>query len=327
MRQKLFEIHNLVQHYPVKGPKINGQKPCVKAVDGISFDIYDGETLGLVGESGCGKTTAGRAILRLLEGTRGEILYQGENLLDKKQSELRPLRKKMQIVFQDPYGCLDPSKTVGQIIARPLQVHNMGAPAEIKARVLELMEVVGLRPEYADRYPHEFSGGQRQRVGIARAVALTPRFIVCDEPVSALDVSIQAQVINLLRDLQKKYKLTYLFISHDLRVVYHISNRVAVMYLGKIVEIADKETLYAHPAHPYTKALLSAIPEAARTAKNKARIHLEGDIPSPLNIPAGCRFHPRCHERRDICGAETPPTVALAPGRLCQCHFAREFSE
>jgi oligopeptide/dipeptide ABC transporter ATP-binding protein len=326
MRQKLFEIDDLVQHYLVKGPKVNGQKPCVKAVDGISFDIYAGETLGLVGESGCGKTTAGRAILRLLEGTRGKILYQGENLLDKKQSELRPLRKKMQIVFQDPYACLDPRKTVGQIIARPLQIHNMGAPAEIKARVLELMEVVGLRPEYASRYPHELSGGQRQRVGIARAVALTPRFIVCDEPVSALDVSIQAQVINLLQELQEKYKLTYLFISHDLRVVYHISNRVMVMYLGKIVELADKADLYANPVHPYTKALLSAIPEVARTAKSKERIRLEGDIPSPLNIPAGCRFHPRCPECRDICRSEAPPTVELAPGHLCRCHFAQAFS-
>ncbi|MDL2219173.1 dipeptide ABC transporter ATP-binding protein [Ruminococcaceae bacterium OttesenSCG-928-O06] len=327
MRQKLFEIKDLYQHYPVKGPKVNGEKPCVKAIDGISFDIFDGETLGLVGESGCGKTTTGRAILRLLEGTRGEILYEGENLVTKKAGEMRPLRKKMQIVFQDPYGCLDPRKTVGQIIARPLQVHAAGSAEEINARVLELMEVVGLRPEYVDRYPHEFSGGQRQRIGIARAVALNPHFIVCDEPVSALDVSIQAQVINLMQALQEKYKLTYLFISHDLRVVHHISDRVAVMYLGKIVEIADKDTLYANPTHPYTRALLSAIPEAAQTAQNKERIHLEGDIPSPLNVPGGCRFHPRCPACRDVCRTEVPPTVELEPGHLCQCHFAEEFSQ
>ena len=326
MSQKLFEIRDLTQYYPLKGRRINGEKPCVRAVDGVSFDIYDGETLGLVGESGCGKTTIGRAVLRLLEGTCGEILYQGESLLRKKPAEMRLLRQKMQIVFQDPYGCLDPSKTVGQIIARPLRLYHVGTPKEIRDRVLELMEVVGLRPEYASRYPHEFSGGQRQRVGIARAVALNPRFIVCDEPVSALDVSIQAQVINLMQTLQRKYQLTYLFISHDLRVVYHISDRVAVMYLGKLMEIADKETLYSNPAHPYTRALLSAIPEAAGTARGDTRIRLEGDIPSPLHIPGGCRFHTRCPACCDICRMEPPPVVELEPGHLCQCHFAEELS-
>lgn len=323
MAEKLLEIKELQKYFPVKGVKDADGKPAVvKAVDDVTFDIFKGEVLGLVGESGCGKTTIGRAILRLNEPTAGEVWFNGTDVLKLKSEALRQLRQEMQIVFQDPYGCLDPRKTVGQLISRPLELHHYGTKAEIRKRTEELMELVGLRPEYYGRYPHEFSGGQRQRIGIARAIALNPQFVVCDEPVSALDVSIQAQVINLMKELQERFDLTYLFISHDLRVVRYICDRVIVMYLGRIVEIADRDKLYSQPAHPYTRALLSAIPEVTKERKASKRIQLQGDVPSPMNIPRGCRFHTRCPQCQEICKTTEPPVKDLGGGHLCACHFA-----
>lgn len=323
MTEKLLEIKDLQQYFPVKGLKdAEGAPAVVKAVDHVTFDIYKGEVLGLVGESGCGKTTIGRAILRLLEPTGGEVLFNKTDILKLKSEAMRQLRQEMQIVFQDPYGCLDPRKTVGQLISRPLELHSYGTKEEIKKRTHQLMELVGLRPEYYGRYPHEFSGGQRQRIGIARAIALNPQFVVCDEPVSALDVSIQAQVINLMKELQEKFDLTYLFISHDLRVVRYICDRVIVMYLGRIMEIAESDELYAHPSHPYTKALLSAIPEVTKERRVRQRVHLQGDVPSPMNIPSGCRFHTRCPLSQEICKTTEPPVKDLGGGHLCACHFA-----
>ncbi|NLZ38211.1 MAG: dipeptide ABC transporter ATP-binding protein [Firmicutes bacterium] len=323
MAEKLLEIKNLQQYFPVKGLKGTDGKPAVvKAVDGVTFDIYKGEVLGLVGESGCGKTTIGRCILRLVEPTGGEVLFNGIDVLKLKDEEMRKLRQEMQIVFQDPYGSLDPRKTVGQLIGRPLELHRYGTKEEIRKRTHELMELVGLRPEYYGRFPHEFSGGQRQRIGIARAIALNPQFVVCDEPVSALDVSIQAQVLNLMKDLQEKFNLTYLFISHDLRVVRYICDRVIVMYLGRIMEIADSNELYDRPVHPYTKALLSAIPEVTKERRERERVRLQGDVPSPINIPGGCRFHTRCPQRQEICKTTEPPVKDLGNGHFCVCHFA-----
>lgn len=317
----LLDVKKLVKHFPIRqGVIFSKQVGAVQAVDDITFNIREGETLGLVGESGSGKTTTGRVILRLIEPTSGEIIFDGTEITELGKDELRELRKEMQIIFQDPYGSLNPRMTVGDIVAEPLQIHNLAKGAEREKRVKELLEIVGLNAFHARRFPHEFSGGQRQRVGIARALAVNPRFIICDEPVSALDVSIQAQVINLLQDLQKEFNLTYLFIAHDLSVVKHISDRVAVMYLGKIVEIADKDALYRNPKHPYTQALLSAIPEADPTIK-KERILLEGDVPSPINPPDGCRFHTRCPKVIPLCRVKEVELVDTGGGHMCACHL------
>jgi oligopeptide transport system ATP-binding protein len=295
----LLEIRNLKKHFPVGEGLFSRGKGAVKAVDGVDLTINEGETLGLVGESGCGKSTLGRAILRLIEPTGGEVIFHGKNLLALSQRELRDMRREMQIIFQDPYASLNPRMRVGDIIGEGLEIHKLAKGNAKRARVMELLHQVGLREDHYARYPHEFSGGQRQRIGIARALAVNPKFIVCDEPVSSLDVSIQAQIINLLQELQDKMHLTYLFISHDLRVVEHISHRVAIMYLGKVVEIAQADAIYREAKHPYTKALLSAVP-MPDISKRRERVVLQGDVPSPVNPPSGCTFHPRCLYREAI---------------------------
>ncbi|MFT7474645.1 MAG: oligopeptide transport system ATP-binding protein [Verrucomicrobiales bacterium] len=330
--EELIRVDDLVKHFPIlKGvfKRVAGQ---VRAVDGLSFSVNSGETVGLVGESGCGKSTTGRLLLRLLEATSGEVWFEGRNLTELGKQELRAARREMQIIFQDPYGSLHPRMTAGQIIAEPIIFHKLfDSKAEVNARVDELMKIVGLSTEARDRYPHEFSGGQRQRIGIARALSLNPKFIVCDEAVSALDVSVQAQVLNLLGDLQDEFGLTYLFISHDLAVVRHITTRIAVMYLGRIVEMSDTDPLFMTPMHPYTEALLSAIvipdPDAAAA---RDRIVLTGDIPSPANPPTGCNFHPRCPYAQERC-REEDPKLRLVPTpdgdtRMVACHFAEELS-
>ena len=319
--QPLLSVRGLTKHFDVSGSMFARDRAIVRAVDGASFDIAPGETLGLVGESGCGKSTAGRTILRLEEPTSGEILFEGRDIMKLDRHELRALRRRMQIVFQDPYSSLDPRKTVGAIVAEPLIVHNL-APSrrEREDRVVELLETVGLSRDHLHRYPHEFSGGQRQRIGIARALAMSPKLIVCDEPVSALDVSVQAQVINLLQDLQERFGLTYLFIAHDLSVVEHISNRVAVMYLGKIVEIARAQDLYASPKHPYSQALLSAVPIPDPKAK-RHRIALKGDLASAESPSQGCRFYHRCPLREPSCVTNEQVLTELAPGHLVACQI------
>ncbi|MDF2682579.1 MAG: hypothetical protein K0R47_3769 [Brevibacillus sp.] len=319
MKQPLVEIKNLKKYFPIRKGMFKKTVGHVKAVDGLDFTIFKGETLGLVGESGCGKSTTGRTILQLLTPTEGEVLYEGKNLLHMKSAEMRKLRKDLQMVFQDPYASLDPRLTVGELIAEPFQIHQLYQGKERDRRVDELLQVVGLHSYHAKRYAHEFSGGQRQRIGIARALALNPKLIVADEPVSALDVSIQSQVINLLQDLQEQFQLTYLFIAHDLSVVKHISDRVGVMYLGRIVELAEKNDLYDSPMHPYTKALLSAVPVPNPLIK-KERIVLQGDVPSPANPPSGCTFHPRCSECMDICRTEKPAFQEVN-GRYVACHL------
>ncbi|MGQ9647538.1 MAG: ABC transporter ATP-binding protein [Thermodesulfobacteriota bacterium] len=315
----LVEVKGLKKYFPLHSRLFLREKVYVQAVDGVDLFIEKGETLGLVGESGCGKSTLGRLILRLEEPTAGQILFEEEDISLCDSKRLRELRRQMQIIFQDPYASLNPRRTVGSIIGEPLVVHHAGHPKEQKDRVLQLMEIVGLAPEHYHRYPHEFSGGQRQRIAIARALALNPKLIVADEPVSALDVSIQAQVLNLLEDLQQEFHLTYLFIAHDLSVVKHISNRVAVMYLGRIVELAPQRDLYSHSQHPYTQALLSANPIPDPTIKRK-RILLEGDVPSPIDPPSGCRFHPRCPDRMDQCSIEVPRLVEIGSGHWVACH-------
>lgn len=321
MSETLLEVKNLVKSYSIKGGFFSREIGSVQAVSDVSFSIKKGETLGLVGESGCGKSTLGRTILRLVEPTSGQILFKGRDITRLPAKELRSLRRSMQIIFQDPYASLNPRMTIESILTEPLEIHQLYGDRESKRkRVLELLDMVGLRREAMGRYPHEFSGGQRQRICIARALAVSPEFIVCDEPVSALDVSIQAQIINLLQDLQKQLGLTYLFIAHDLKVVEHISNRVAVMYLGKIAEISRGDDLYLNPQHPYTRALLSAIPIPDPTYK-KERIILQGDVPSPLNPPSGCYFHPRCPKAQGKCSSDTPHLEIRSNDHEASCFY------
>jgi oligopeptide transport system ATP-binding protein len=314
----LVAVRDLRKHFPIKRGFWSRTVGSVKAVDGITFSIQPGEVLGLVGESGCGKTTAGRCILRLIEPTGGEVEFRGQDVLALDRSEIRSLRRDMQIIFQDPYSSLNPRLTVGSMLVEALRIHGIAQGADGKARARELLEVVGLLPQHANRYPHEFSGGQRQRIGIARALSVDPKFIVCDEPVSALDVSVQAQVINLLLDLKQEFDLTFLFIAHDLAVVEHISDRVAVMYLGKLMELADADELYRNPLHPYTKALMSAIPVPDPVVKRE-RIMLEGDVPSPANPPSGCPFHPRCPIATAECAEIVPEFREVEPGHHVAC--------
>jgi oligopeptide transport system ATP-binding protein len=319
--ETLLQVRDLTKHFDIKRGFFWGEKAKVHAVDGVSFDLKHGETLGLVGESGCGKSTTGRVILRLIEPTSGEVIFDSVPIFQANKAEMRRLRQQMQIIFQDPYSSLNPRMTVEQIVGEGIVIHKLcRTRAERRERVADLLHKVGLSPEQMNRYPHEFSGGQRQRVGIARALAVSPKLIIADEPISALDVSIQAQVINLLEDLQEQFDLTYLFIAHDLRVVEHISDRVAVMYLGQIVELSDSQELYAKPLHPYTEALLSAIPIPDPTTKRQ-RIILEGDPPSPIHPPQGCRFHTRCHKRFDRCDKEEPVLREVTPRHWVSCHL------
>jgi oligopeptide transport system ATP-binding protein len=326
-QQCLVQVRKLKKYFPiVEGAVFQKHVGDIKAVDDISFEILKGETLGLVGESGCGKTTAGRTILYLYEPTDGEIFIDDKELTSLNKTELRKMRRRMQMIFQDPYASLNPRMNVGSIVSLPLEVHNVARGKEKQERVQELLEMVGLNPEFIGRYPHEFSGGQRQRIGIARALALNPDLVICDEPISSLDVSIQAQVVNLLEELQEKLGLTYLFIAHDLSMVRHISNRMAVMYLGKIVELSSRDDLYLNPLHPYTQALMSAVPVPdPDVAKNRKRIILEGDIPSPANPPLGCNFNTRCPIAENICIQEDPEYLEHKPGHWVACHFADRF--
>ena len=320
--EPLLSVQDMEKHFPVTKGLFKRQIGAVKAVDGISFDVFKGETLGLVGESGCGKSTTGRLVTRLLEPTAGKVFFEGRDISHMSQGKLRPLRRDMQIIFQDPYSSLNPRHTVGTIVGAPYRIQGVQTENGVKRAVQDILELVGLNPEHYNRYPHEFSGGQRQRIGIARTLALKPKLIIADEPVSALDVSIQAQVVNLLEDLQNELDLTYVVIAHDLSVVRHISDRVAVMYLGKVVEIADRQSLYSAPMHPYTNALLSAVPVPdPRARTERERIRLTGDVPSPLNPPPACRFHTRCWKAQEICKTVEPPLEQLATGHRVACHF------
>jgi oligopeptide transport system ATP-binding protein len=317
----LLEARHVKKYFPIRKGLLQREVGRVHAVDDVSFAVREGETLGLVGESGCGKSTLGRTLVRLLEPTDGEIIFQGKPIQDLGTRSLRPLRREMQMVFQDPYASLNPRKRVGTIVSDPMRIHNLGSRDDQKRRVGEILETVGLSPEHYNRFPHEFSGGQRQRIGIARALALRPKLIIADEPVSALDVSIQSQMLNLLEDLQNEFQLTYIFIAHDLGVVRHVSDRIAVMYLGKIVELSPAEELYTRPIMPYTEALLSAVPiPDPDLAEKRERIVLEGDVPSPINPPTGCRFHPRCRYATDVCRQTEPPLVDYGNGHLAACH-------
>ena len=321
MSAPLLQVKELVKRFPIKGGLLSREVESVHAVSGVSFDIAAGETLGLVGESGCGKSTTGRCILRLIEPTSGEVWFEGKDVTRASKDELRALARDMQIIFQDPYASLNPRMTVGAIVGEALTIHKLAKTrAEYEARIVELLETVGLNADHMRRYPHEFSGGQRQRIGIARALAVSPKLVVCDEAVSALDVSIQAQVINLLEDLQRQLHLTYIFIAHDLSVVEHISNRVAVMYLGRIVELASARELYTTPRHPYTEALLSAVPIPEPGLKRK-RIRLAGEVPNPIRPPSGCHFHPRCPKAFDRCRTESPEFKPLGNGHWAACHL------
>jgi oligopeptide transport system ATP-binding protein len=323
----LVQVCNLKKYFPIhKGTIIQRHIGDVKAVDDVSFDIYRGETLGLVGETGCGKTTVGRTLLHLYEPTAGHVHFDGVDLMKLSESGLRSFRKRMQMIFQDPYASLNPRMTVGSIVAAPLEVHGVPNGKSKRERIEELLDMVGLNPEFVNRYPHEFSGGQRQRIGIARALAVNPELVVCDEPISSLDVSIQAQVVNLLEELQEKLGLTYLFIAHDLSMVRHISNRMAVMYLGKIVELADRNEIYLKPLHPYTQALMSAVPVPdPDIAEKRQRVILEGDLPSPSNPPVGCNFNTRCPFAKDICHVQDPEYLEVLPEHWVACHFVDQF--
>ncbi len=322
MQGDLLQVSGLKMHFPIMKGILQRQVGAIKAVDGLNFSIKQGETMGLVGESGCGKSTTGRAILQLYKPTAGSVIFQGTDLTQLEGEKLRQQRRQMQMIFQDPYASLNPRMTVGNIIGEPLDVHNVGDSKGRRQRVQDLLQIVGLNPYFVNRYPHEFSGGQRQRIGVARALAIEPKFIVCDEPISALDVSIQAQVVNLLEDLQHQFGLTYLFIAHDLSMVRHISNRVAVMYLGKIVELTDRNELYRNPLHPYTQALLSAVPIPDPTAEaRRHRIILTGDVPSPANPPSGCYFSTRCPRVMDICKEVDPEFKDVGSGHFVACHL------
>ena len=324
-KRKILEVKNLKKYFPLKKGKYKEGDPCVKAVDDITFDLYEGETLGLVGESGCGKSTLGRTIIRLYEPTSGEVIFEGEDVAKKSRKEMRALREEMQFIFQDPYSSLNPRMTVFNILAEPLIAHGkFKRGPELDAYVKNLMDRCGLPSYYCYRYPHQFSGGQRQRIGIARSLALDPSFIICDEPVSALDVSIQSQIINLMKDMQEEKNISYIFISHDLSVVKHISDRVGVMYLGSMMELADKNEIYSNPQHPYTRALIGAIPLPDPTKRKEMKV-IQGEIPSNVNIPKGCKFNPRCPFAKDICREQEPATKEVKPYHFVKCHFGGEF--
>lgn len=324
-KRKILEVKHLKKYFPLKKEKFKEGDPCVKAVDDITFDLYEGETLGLVGESGCGKSTLGRTIIRLYEPTSGEVIFEGEDVAKKSRKEMRALREEMQFIFQDPYSSLNPRMTVFNILAEPLIAHGkFKRGPELDAYVKNLMDRCGLPSYYCYRYPHQFSGGQRQRIGIARSLALDPSFIICDEPVSALDVSIQSQIINLMKDMQEEKNISYIFISHDLSVVKHISDRVGVMYLGSMMELADKNEIYSNPQHPYTRALIGAIPLPDPTKRKEMQV-IQGEIPSNVNIPKGCKFNPRCPFAKDICREQEPATKEVKPNHFVKCHFGGEF--
>ena len=324
-KRKILEVKHLKKYFPLKKGKYKEGDPCVKAVDDITFDLYEGETLGLVGESGCGKSTLGRTIIRLYEPTSGEVIFEGEDIAKKSRKEMRKLREEMQFIFQDPYSSLNPRMTVFNILAEPLIAHGkFKRGPELDAYVKNLMDRCGLPSYYCYRYPHQFSGGQRQRIGIARSLALDPSFIICDEPVSALDVSIQSQIINLMKDMQEEKNISYIFISHDLSVVKHISDRVGVMYLGSMMELADKNEIYSNPQHPYTRALIGAIPLPDPSKRKEMQV-IQGEIPSNVNIPTGCKFHPRCPFAKDICKQQEPRTKGVKPNHFVKCHFGGEF--